>query len=736
MKCYRFLSAILIAANAFLAQSKVTFKVVAVDGTPSVVVNNKKYVMKVEEYPVYSVTLNSINAPVKYHYVLGKEEEKFTRTANSESTLNDFFNRKITVKKHPLLPKAFETSSTLKQSKLFDDTHVSTILIEGNQSEFNSLHANPKKDDYKINAKVIYVSPYNVKIFKTAKIAISGQSTLNNSKLSYKLSDLKTEDDSELYGRSTIKLRAEYIDPTFMREKIYIDMLNALGVPSTQGKFTRVFINKKPIGLFLINDDLNHKDFLKDTFNNGKKFAKSNSIFKADFYPPYGVGDLKYYGASSSKYDIYEYKGDEKKDANGKKIDSEKKVKEILIPFLKNIEKYAYIKQHFDVQNFLKALAMEFMGYATDNYWLKPGNYYIFKNTATDYWTFLDSDFDQTFGIGGEPSKAYSSTLDNYIKLNDEDEFTTTSRPLVDIIRKNDNNNENLKNILKKMIQTFFNINVAGPRIDSLAEMIKEDALWDYGLARMNKMSGKIKTHKYTSSDFTLQTTNTSKSTYPYPIKKWIIDRSKNVASQLKISVPSSPSTSLGYFEPNYETVKSNEDKAKDKSKATTTTPKKPVVTTTTTTIPKKPVATTTTTKKPLPTSQDQCGPSVGMVCAPGLCCSKYGWCGSTDDYCGTGCQSEFGDCKGAIKKPTTTIPVKKTTTPAKKTTTPAKKTTTTKKVTKTTTKKSLPTSKEKCGASAGFVCATGLCCSKYGYCGTSSAYCGSGCQKGYGKCN
>jgi len=76
--------------------------------------------MNVEEYPVYNVTVNDVDVGVTYHYALGKEEEKFTRTADSDTTLNEFFNRKITVKKHPLLPMAYEPLPTLKKSKLFD----------------------------------------------------------------------------------------------------------------------------------------------------------------------------------------------------------------------------------------------------------------------------------------------------------------------------------------------------------------------------------------------------------------------------------------------------------------------------------------------------------------------------------------------------------------------------------------------------------------------------------------
>ena len=30
-----------------------------------------------------------------------------------------------------------------------------------------------------------------------------------------------------------------------------------------------------------------------------------------------------------------------------------------------------------------------------------------------------------------------------------------------------------------------------------------------------------------------------------------------------------------------------------------------------------------------------------------GDCCSQYGWCGSSSDYCGQGCQPDFGTCTG-----------------------------------------------------------------------------------------
>ncbi len=107
-----------------------TFKVTAILGTPFVVIDNKKYIMNLDVYPVYKVTVK-VNPPVKYYYILNGIEESFDRETNGD-TLIDFFDRKITVKKHPLLPLAFNESPLQKKSKLYDGNYKSFF--------FNYMH--------------------------------------------------------------------------------------------------------------------------------------------------------------------------------------------------------------------------------------------------------------------------------------------------------------------------------------------------------------------------------------------------------------------------------------------------------------------------------------------------------------------------------------------------------------------------------------------------------------------
>ncbi|OUM61793.1 carbohydrate-binding module family 18 protein [Piromyces sp. E2] len=132
------------------------------------------------------------------------------------------------------------------------------------------------------------------------------------------------------------------------------------------------------------------------------------------------------------------------------------------------------------------------------------------------------------------------------------------------------------------------------------------------------------------------------------------------------------------------------------KTRTSTTTSTTKTSKTTRTTKTSKTSTKKSSTNKSLPTSYDKCGKDVA-VCADGYCCSKYGYCGKTDDYCKSGCQSEYGTCK---------------------------------------TGSSQIISKDgRCGPEYGR-CPGDLCCSEYGWCGKTSDHCGSGCQSEYGECD
>jgi hypothetical protein len=99
-----------------------------------------------------------------------------------------------------------------------------------------------------------------------------------------------------------------------------------------------------------------------------------------------------------------------------------------------------------------------------------------------------------------------------------------------------------------------------------------------------------------------------------------------------------------------------------------------------------------------------RCGANYG-ICPSGQCCSKYGYCGSEEAYCGSGCQTDFGQCSNGGSASNSDS------------------------IANTISKDG------RCGKNNGR-CPSGSCCSKYGYCGTSSSHCGKGCQSEFGNCN
>ncbi|KAH7383774.1 hypothetical protein BKA66DRAFT_549232, partial [Pyrenochaeta sp. MPI-SDFR-AT-0127] len=127
----------------------------------------------------------------------------------------------------------------------------------------------------------------------------------------------------------------------------------------------------------------------------------------------------------------------------------------------------------------------------------------------------------------------------------------------------------------------------------------------------------------------------------------------------------------------------------------------------------------------PVGTSTHKCGPNNnGRICASGYCCSQYGYCGKTDAYCSTGCQSSFGSCTGGSSPPV------------------AGQSSTLLSSTRSATASapSAPVSNNgRCGSSfGGQTCqgsSYGNCCSSYNYCGKTDTHCksSSGCQSGFG---
>ncbi|KAM6542111.1 hypothetical protein CsatB_006558 [Cannabis sativa] len=94
----------------------------------------------------------------------------------------------------------------------------------------------------------------------------------------------------------------------------------------------------------------------------------------------------------------------------------------------------------------------------------------------------------------------------------------------------------------------------------------------------------------------------------------------------------------------------------------------------------------------------NRCGPNFeNEPCGEGRCCSIYGYCGNTPDYCGISCESQCIPSPPPPNPPPPPVPER---------------------------------SDYRCGPDFGYSpCGEGRCCSMLGYCGSSEEYCKSRCR-------
>jgi spore coat protein CotH len=107
-----------------------------------------------------------------------------------------------------------------------------------------------------------------------ATINLAGRSSRWNPKLSY---SLKTPKHQDLLGFRHLKLRANAIDPSALREILCYDIMKSMGLPTSGASYVRVILNDQPVGLFLLIEPYK-SNWYKNEFGGGKKLKHGQGI--------------------------------------------------------------------------------------------------------------------------------------------------------------------------------------------------------------------------------------------------------------------------------------------------------------------------------------------------------------------------------------------------------------------------------------------------------------------------
>jgi hypothetical protein len=278
-----------------------------------------------------------------------------------------------------------------------------------------------------------------------------------------------------------------------MREKLYIDILNSLGVPAQQATYVRLFLNNQPIGLYVAMEEMK-KHWIKKVLHPNIKKVKAGALWKMNSCCGH-EGNLEWLGPTTKSYvvgDIYKniLPGQNPKD----------NLMGDLIAFMKDLKDYdpktvkdpiAYWEQRIDLDVFLRNMAMEHLAGAWDAYWKSGSNYQFYHDPITNKWIWFPTDFDDTFGT------SYEGNIESYRAIPKRNAGGFESPLAQKLIMETPQINARFEQILKDIVNTVFKPEALAPRIQGYTEMIQEDIAWD----RVQPRVSKGKNEKFTIED-------------------------------------------------------------------------------------------------------------------------------------------------------------------------------------------------------------------------------------------
>ena len=338
-------------------------------------------------------------------------------------------------------------------------------------------------------------------------IRLRGNTSRNHPKKSFKIK-FKEFGGEKFYDLKKFNLKAEVNDPTMLREMLSLKAFRDLDVPAARSHHAEVYINGEYMGLYLnveqIDDEFVQRRF---TYNMG-------NIYKC------------YWGATLANdgqifnNDIYELETN--KELNDRsKLDNFVKV-------LNNTPSSSFIteiEKVFDVDRYIRYLAVEALIGHWDGYSYNKNNFYLYENDSTGLVEFIAYDVDNSFGIDWVSRDWGTRDILDWVKHGDP-------RPLATKILAQSAYYERYRRYIDQLLKTSFSTGSYYPIFDAyevtLADAVGRDTYYPQPF-------GYTVSNYHTSYDDALPEFGH----LPYGLKSYVATRSTTARDQLGVVLAS-----------------------------------------------------------------------------------------------------------------------------------------------------------------------------------------------------
>ncbi|KAF7725389.1 hypothetical protein EC973_009657 [Apophysomyces ossiformis] len=464
-------------ALSFLAAvnaATVEFRVIAPGATGDVQVSingqNTKLNAPDADVPYFVGNADLANNAV-YKYVVNGKTEEFDRKleAGRNATRNDFFERPVTYANIPELPWPIKENPQWTRGDgpdvaMWDTNYIPSVFMTGSKEELDAFIANPTKKAPMFPVKFTFIGPDTVDTFESTQFGIHRPGgKKNTAKQSWKWT---LPEGKYLGKRNYFKIRHQHMDPTQMREKLYADILRAMGTYANRANMVRLFINGEGYGIFNMLDDTQEYSFIRAMFYDG--------------HPPEKMGPL-YDGATGASFKYSE--GDEVYWSWKPNPDSPEDwsalrplTKAWAETDVKDDKQIEAFEKQFDMDQFLRFMVMEYLTADWDGYWMYTSNLGAYRDpTENNKWYYIGQDYDGTFGVNLDVPEGR-----DFIKIRYEDYPSKyPDAVMINRVLENPKQKEKFEKYLKDTVSVLFNNFTLTNRVLAYHEFILPDLKWD-----------------------------------------------------------------------------------------------------------------------------------------------------------------------------------------------------------------------------------------------------------------
>ena len=398
------------------------------------------------------------------------------------------------------------------QSSLFDDTKVSSVYIEIPADSLNYIMTNVLSEHY-FKSRFIFDYGSGRDTLENAGFRLRGNTSRYAQKKSFKISFNEYMQGRKYQGVKKINLNAQHNDPSMIREKLFYNTWKETGLVERRTTFVRMYINQQYYGLYTLLEEFD-KEWVDRVYS-----ESAGNLYKCTYPAP-----LDYIGNVQQIYkDIQSVSvtGGRAYDlqTNQSADDYSDLVQLIVALNQPQDESFANaVSQVLDVDEVLKAFALDVATGNWDDYMYNKNNYYLYHRQSTGKFEYIAYDCDNTFGVDWEGQDWATRNCLDWLKPGE-------SRPLAQKLLAVPAFNNKYMHYLDSIARNILFPSLIFPPIDAMKDLIYSAAAedhyrtLDYGYTTANFLDA-----------FSFQIDNHT----PYGIKPFLALRRSKILEQLQ----------------------------------------------------------------------------------------------------------------------------------------------------------------------------------------------------------